>query len=82
MFQTRRALRPAISPFGESVGTFEEVRGAPLSHFVSRIHVGHKLGEGAGDGAGPDPCHQVDLPTPENPIGQSRRNQGQGLISS
>lgn len=61
--------------------TFKEVSSAPLSHFVRCIHIGHELGEGAGDGAGPDPCHQVNLPPPENPRGQFKRNQDQGSIS-
>lgn len=53
-----------------SVSTFEEVGSAPISHFISCIHIGHQLGEGAHDGAGLDSRWQVNLPTPENPIGQ------------
>lgn len=74
------ALQPATLSLRNPSATFKEVSGAPLSHFVSCVHVGHELWEGAGNGAGPDPCHQVNLPPPENPIGQPKRNKDQGLI--
>lgn len=56
-------------------GTFEEVSNAPLSHFVSCIHIGHELREGAGNSAGPNSCPQVNLPSPENPMGHTKKEK-------
>ena len=52
--QTMSCTPPLLS-WQDLQHTFKEVGCAPLSHFVSCIHIGHKLGEGAGDGARPDP---------------------------
>lgn len=79
---TRRPAFQALAllclPFRALSSTFEEVGSAPLGHFVRRVHIGHELGEGTGNGAGPDPRHHVHLTTPENPVGQQTRHQGQG----
>lgn len=49
-----------------------------MNYFISCIHIGRKLGEGAGNGAGPDPCHQVNLHTPEDPTGDPKEMKTKG----
>jgi hypothetical protein len=53
--------------------SLREESDASLGHFIGCIHIGHELGEGAGDGAGPDPCLQVNLPSPENPVDNQKK---------